>query len=177
MASTEGAPQRITDFNATAASLELGRSEPIQWVNEGFHADGIVTYPPEFSPAKKYPLVLYVHGGPRSAWKQAFSRLGQLLAAQGWIIFEPNYRGSDNLGNAVQAAIWNDAGAGPGRDVMAGVKEIEKRGFVDISRMGGSGWSYGGVMTTWLLGEYSDACKAPVRGADRPHFVGASNIC
>ena len=165
MASAEGAPQRITDFNATAASLELGRSETIQWVNERFHADGIVTYPPEFSPVKKYPLVLYVHGGPRSASKQAFSRLAQLLAAQGWVIFEPNYRGSDNLGNAFQAAIWNDAGAGPGRDVMAGVKELEKRGFIDPARMAVSGWSYGGYMTTWLLGNYPGRWKAAVAGA------------
>src|SRR5579864_5759564 len=165
MESTETMPQRLTDFNAAIASLELGRSETILWENEGFHADGVVTYPPAFSPGKKYPLVLYVHGGPRSASKQAFSPRAQLLAAQDWIVFEPNYRGSDNLGNAFQAAIWNDAGAGPGRDVMAGVKELEKRGFVDSERMAVSGWSYGGYMTTWLLGNYPGRWKAAVAGA------------
>jgi dipeptidyl aminopeptidase/acylaminoacyl peptidase len=105
------------------------------------------------------------HGGPRSASKQAFSSRAQLLAAQGWIVFEPNYRGSDNLGNAFQAGIWNDSGAGPGRDVMAGVAALEKRGFVDTAKMGVSGWSYGGYMTTWLLGNYPEKWKAAVAGA------------
>ena len=135
------------------------------WENEGFHCDGVVTYPPDFVAGKKYPLVLYVHGGPRSASKEAFSSRAQLLAAQGWMVFEPNYRGSDNLGNAFQAAIWNDAGAGPGRDVMAGVAMLEKRGFVDSARMAVSGWSYGGYMTTWLLGNYPDRWKAAIAGA------------
>ena len=62
-------------------------------------------------------------------------------------------------------AIWNDAGAGPGRDVMAGVAALEKRGFVDTAKMAVSGWSYGGYMTTWLLGNYPDEWKAAVAGA------------
>ena len=157
--------ERLTDFNRETAALELGRTETVHWENDGFHVDGVVTYPPDFAAAKKYPLVLYVHGGPRSASKEAFSSRAQLLAAQGWVVFEPNYRGSDNLGNAFQAAIWNDAGAGPGRDVMAGVAVLEKRGFVDSSRMAVSGWSYGGYMTTWLLGNYPDRWKAAIAGA------------
>jgi len=163
--SPTSAPQRITDFNHDAASIELGRTETVQWENDGFHMDGVVTYPPDFAAAKKYPLVLYVHGGPRSASKEAFSSRAQLLAAQGWVVFEPNYRGSDNLGNEYQAAIFNDAGAGPGRDTMAGVALLEKRGFVDSSRMAVSGWSYGGYMTTWLLGNYPTRWKAAVAGA------------
>ncbi len=81
------------------------------------------------------------------------------------MVFEPNYRGSDNLGNEIQSAIWNDAGAGPGRDTMAGVALLEKRGFVDSSRMAVSGWSYGGYMTTWLLGNYPTRWKVAVAGA------------
>ncbi|HTM49027.1 MAG TPA: S9 family peptidase [Bryobacteraceae bacterium] len=165
LASIDGKPRRLTDFNAPIAALELGRSETVRWKNEGFDLDGVATYPPGFSASKKYPLVLYIHGGPRSASKAGFSSRAQLLAAQGWIVFEPNYRGSDNLGNAFQAAIWNDAGAGPGRDVMTGVAELEKRGFVDAGRRAVSGWSYGGFMTTWLLGNYPDRWKAAVAGA------------
>jgi dipeptidyl aminopeptidase/acylaminoacyl peptidase len=165
LASPEGKPRRLTDFNAPIAALELGRSETVKWKNEGFDLDGVVTYPPGFSPSKKYPLVLYIHGGPRSASKTGFSSRAQLLAAQDWIVFEPNYRGSDNLGNAFQAAIWNDAGAGPGRDVMTGVAELEKRGFVDPGRRAVSGWSYGGFMTTWLLGNYPGRWKAAIAGA------------
>jgi dipeptidyl aminopeptidase/acylaminoacyl peptidase len=157
--------ERLTDYNRETSTLELGRSETVQWDSDGFHMDGVVTYPPGFAAGKKYPMVLYIHGGPRSASKQAFSSRSQLLAAQGWIVFEPNYRGSDNLGNTFQAGIWNDAGAGPGRDVMAGVAALEKRGFVDTAKMGVSGWSYGGYMTTWLLGNYPGKWKAAVAGA------------
>jgi dipeptidyl aminopeptidase/acylaminoacyl peptidase len=165
LASADGKARRLTDFNATIAGLDLGRSETVRWKNDGFDLDGVVTYPPGFSAGAKYPLVLYIHGGPRSASKNGFSARAQLLAAQGWVVFEPNYRGSDNLGNALQAAIWNDSGAGPGRDVMAGVAELEKRGFVDASRRAVSGWSYGGYMTTWLLGNYPDRWKAAIAGA------------
>jgi dipeptidyl aminopeptidase/acylaminoacyl peptidase len=175
-ASLDAAPQRLTDFNAETASLELGRSETVHWDTEGFHENGVVTYPPDFAPTKKYPLVLYIHGGPRSASKQAFNRLAQLLAAQGWIVFEPNYRGSDNLGNDFQAAIWNDAGSGPGRDVMAGVKQLEKRGFVDSGRMAVSGWSYGGYMTAWLLGNYPERWKAAVAGAAVTDWMDQYNL-
>lgn len=165
LGSPNSSPQRMTEFNKEIASLELGRTETVKWDNDGFHMDGVVTYPPDFAAGKKYPLVLYVHGGPRSASKQAFSARAQLLAAQGWVVFEPNYRGSDNLGNEYQAAIFNDAGAGPGRDTMAGVAMLEKRGFIDSSRMAVSGWSYGGYMTTWLLGNYPSRWKAAVAGA------------
>lgn len=176
LTSPEAKPRRLTDFNSEAAALELGRSETVRWECDGFRMDGVVTYPPDFSPAKKYMLVLYIHGGPRSASKQAFSSRGQLFAAQDWIVFEPNYRGSDNLGNAFQAAIWNDAGAGPGRDVMAGVAELEKRGFIDSDRMAVSGWSYGGYMTTWLLGNYPERWKAAVAGAAVTDWMDQVNL-
>jgi dipeptidyl aminopeptidase/acylaminoacyl peptidase len=165
LASPDAKPQRMTDFNHETAALDLGRSETISWDCDTFHVDGVVTYPPDFVATKKYPLVLYIHGGPRSASKETFSSRTQLLAAQEWIVFEPNYRGSDNLGNAFQAGIWNDAGKGPGRDVMAGVAALEKRGFIDTARMAVSGWSYGGYMTTWLLGNYPGQWKAAVAGA------------
>jgi dipeptidyl aminopeptidase/acylaminoacyl peptidase len=165
LASPASAPQRMTEFNKDTSALELGRTETVRWENEGFHIDGVVTYPPDFVATKKYPMVLYIHGGPRSASKQGFSSRAQLLAAHEWIVFEPNYRGSDNLGNDFQAAIWNDAGAGPGRDAMAGVALLEKRGFVDTAKMAVSGWSYGGYMTTWLLGNYPSKWKAAIAGA------------
>ena len=98
-----------------------------------------------------------------------------LLAARGYIVFRPNYRGSDNLGNAYQRAIFNDAGNGPGRDVMAGVRALEARGFIDSSRIAVSGWSYGGYMTTWLIGHY-DVWKAAVAGAAVTDLVHEYNF-
>ena len=168
--------KRLTEFNQDVASLALGNTQTIEWQGpDGFQLDGVVTYPPDFAPGRKYPLVLYVHGGPRSASKQAFSSRAQLLAANGWIIFEPNYRGSDNLGNAFQSAIWNDAGAGPGRDVMSGVELLKKQGFVDENRMAVTGWSYGGYMTTWLLGHYP-VWKVAVAGAAVTNWLDQYNL-
>jgi dipeptidyl aminopeptidase/acylaminoacyl peptidase len=176
LASVASKPERLTDYNRETAELELGRSETISWENEGFRANGVVTYPPGFTSGTKYPLVLYIHGGPRSASKQGFLSRSQQLAAQGWVVFEPNYRGSDNLGNAFQSAIWNDAGAGPGRDVMAGLNELAKRGFIDTARMAVSGWSYGGYMTTWLLGHYPERWKAAVAGAAVTDWMDQYNL-
>ena len=157
-------PRRLTEFNRELASLELGRVETIRWQNEGFDEDGVLVYPPGFDSSKKYPLVLYIHGGPRSATTTGFAILPQELAANDWIVFQPNYRGSDNLGNRYTTAISNDSGAGPGRDVMAGVEAVKKRGSVDADRMAVGGWSYGGYMTSWMIGHYP-VFKAAVSGA------------
>ncbi len=170
-------PVRLTEFNKAIATLELSKSETVRWDGpDGFKNDGVVTYPPDFQPGRKYPLVLYIHGGPRSASKEAFSNYAQLFAAQGWVVFEPNYRGSDNLGNAYQAAIFNDAGAGPGRDVMAGLDLLKKRGWVDEGRIATTGWSYGGYMTTWLLGNYPAVWRAGVAGAPVTDWMDQYNL-
>ena len=157
--------KRLTSVNDEIASLPLGKSEVVSYTFEKYPQNGILTYPPDFDPSKKYPLVLLIHGGPRAASMMTFSAGAQLMAAKGWLVFQPNYRGSDNLGRVFQGAISNDAGAGPGRDVMAGIETIKQRGIVDDSRMAVSGWSYGGYMTTWMLGNYPDAWKAAVAGA------------
>ena len=165
MASPSAKPRRLTDLNAEIASRDLGKVESFTWQGpDRWQEDGVVTLPPGFSPGSKVPLVLYIHGGPQAASTLAFSAPAQLFAAQGWAVFSPNYRGSDNLGNAYQRAIVNDAGDGPGRDVLAGVDALVKRGFVDPARIAVSGWSYGGYMTSWLIG-HDTRWKAAVAGA------------
>ena len=160
------APRRLTDFGASFVTLSLGRTEGIEWLtSDGLTADGTLTYPPDFTPARAWPLVLLIHGGPTAASNESFEPLAQLMAAKGWIVFQPNYRGSDNRGNAFQRAITAGAGEGPGQDVMAGVELLKKRGLVDVSRIAVSGWSYGGFMTGWLLGRYPGEWRAAVMGA------------
>jgi Dipeptidyl aminopeptidases/acylaminoacyl-peptidases len=109
--------------------------------------------------------VLLIHGGPTAASTLAFHMTAQLMAAKGWIVFEPNYRGSNHRGNAFQSAIANDAGEGPGEDVMSGVAELKKKSFVDSKKIAVSGWSYGGWMTAWMIGRYPDEWAAAVAGA------------
>ncbi|HUD71941.1 MAG TPA: S9 family peptidase [Dongiaceae bacterium] len=171
MTTTEAAPRRLTAFNDAIAALDLGKVETIEWPGpDGFTENGVVIYPPGFDKTRKYPMALVVHGGPQAASTEAFSAFGQMLAARGLLVFSPNYRGSDNLGNAYQKAIAGDAGDGPGRDVMAGVEAVKAKGFVDPNRLGVSGWSYGGYMTSWLIGHY-DVWKAAVSGASVTDLV------
>jgi dipeptidyl aminopeptidase/acylaminoacyl peptidase len=165
LASPDAPIKRLTSVNDEIATLPLGRLEVVSYTFEKFDQNGILTYPPDFDPSKKYPLVLLIHGGPRAASMMTFSPAAQLMAAKGWLVFQPNYRGSDNLGREFQGAIANDAGAGPGRDVIAGIETLKQRGIVDESRMAVSGWSYGGYMTTWMLGNYPTLWKAGVAGA------------
>jgi len=165
MASANDTPKRLTNFNREIATLNLGVTDRISWDGpDGFKEDGVLVYPPDFQQGRKYPLVLIIHGGPTAASTTAFSFLPQLMATHGYVVFSPNYRGSDNLGNAYQRAIWNDAGDGPGRDVIAGIEAVKKRGFVDASKIGVTGWSYGGYMTSWLIGHYQ-IWKAAMAGA------------
>ncbi|MFZ0497797.1 MAG: S9 family peptidase [Steroidobacteraceae bacterium] len=171
LASADAPPRRLTDLNRWIDQLALGRTESFDWQGPAhFHEDGAVTYPAGYHASRKYPLVLMIHGGPRSASTVAFSPFTQYLAAQGFIVFEPNYRGSTNLGNAYAKAIFGDSGDGPGRDVMAGIAALEKHASIDESRIGVSGWSYGGYMTTWLIGHYH-IWKTAVAGAPVTDFV------
>ncbi len=176
LASPDAKPKRLTDFNHEIAALDLGRLDTFEWKGpDGFAEDSIVVYPPNFSRDKKYPLVIYIHGGPQQASTTIFDFFPQLLASHGYVVFQPNYRGSDSLGNKYQRAIVNDGGNGPGRDIMAGIAALEKQGFIDESRIGVSGWSYGGYMTSWLIGHYH-IWKAAVSGQASNSRADAYNL-
>jgi dipeptidyl aminopeptidase/acylaminoacyl peptidase len=175
MSSVTAPPRQITHFHDAIANLQLGRTESITWKNEGFDEDGIVTYPPDFDASKKYPLVLYIHGGPRASSTVGFALLPQLFAAHGWVVLQPNYRGSDNLGDRYTRGIMNDAGAGPGRDVIAGIDTLKQRGFIDENKIVVGGWSYGGYMTSWMIGHYP-IFKAAVSGAAVNNLVDAYTL-
>jgi dipeptidyl aminopeptidase/acylaminoacyl peptidase len=167
LASPDAKAKRLTDFNHEIATIDLGRTDSFEWNGpDAFVEDGTLVYPPNFSRDKKYPLFVYLHGGPQMAATTdnpdfAFT---QLVVSHGYVFFQPNYRGSDNLGNKYQRAIVNDAADGSGRDIMAGIAALEKQGFIDDSRVAVGGWSYGGFMTSWLIGHYH-IWKAAVSGA------------
>jgi len=160
-----GAPVQLTHLQTVTDGVTLGRQETVSWTSDGLQVDGVLTYPPNYTPGKKLPLVLYIHGGPTATSVESFSPAPHIFAAHGWLVLEPNYRGSNNAGNAFETAIIKDAGAGPGRDVMAGVALLEQKGLVDERRIAVSGWSYGGYMTSWLLGNYPQVWRTAVAGA------------
>jgi dipeptidyl aminopeptidase/acylaminoacyl peptidase len=171
MNSVSAKPRRLTNVNAFVDGIALGRTESIEWQGpNGFLEDGVLTYPVGYQSGQKYPLVLVIHGGPASGSTLRFAPLPQLLAAAGFVVFQPNYRGSTNLGDAYEHAIYRDTGVGPGNDVMAGLAAVEKLGMVDQDRIGVSGWSYGGYMTAWLTAHYP-VWKAAVSGAALTDWV------
>lgn len=164
-------PRRLTELNAWLAQRSIARTQEFTWMNDGFHEDGVLTYPAEYVAGRRYPLVLVIHGGPTETASYAtFGLFSQILAAHGYFVLQPNYRGSDNLGFAYAKALVGDVDAGPGRDIVAGVKALAATGMIDDSRIGVSGWSGGGLLTSWLIGHYT-IWKAAVSGAAVDDFI------
>jgi dipeptidyl aminopeptidase/acylaminoacyl peptidase len=162
-------PRRLTHFNDFISRLAIGRMVELDWDGpDGFHEDGVMTYPPNFRTDGKYPIVLLIHGGPGLSSTCDFVSelwpLAQIIASHGYIVFQPNYRGSDNVGNAYMVAIVHNTVAGPGADIMSGLAALERLPNVDSSRIAVSGWSYGGELTSWLIGHYH-TWRAAVSGA------------
>ncbi len=163
--SAKGRAERISDYNAATRNLTLATAKTIEYpTSMGITGDGVLLYPPGYVAGRAYPLVLLVHGGPTSSSATTFDTFGQVLASHGWLVLEPNYRGSDNLGIAYQRGVLYDPDDGPGKDIMAAVKGVEDLGIVDPHRIAVSGWSYGGIMTAWMISKYH-IWRAAVSGA------------
>jgi dipeptidyl aminopeptidase/acylaminoacyl peptidase len=89
---TAAEPRRLTDVNHDVAALALGKTEVVEWQSDAFSHNGLLTYPPQYAAGQKYPLVLVIHGGPRAASLETFSTQAQLMAARGWLVFQPPCR-------------------------------------------------------------------------------------
>jgi len=165
LASPGAKPVALTDENAFAGKTGIAREVGVDWrsTKGNFAEDGVLVYPLHYRGGKA-PLILLIHGGPQGASTLGWNAQAQIFAAHGFFVFSPNYRGSTNLGDAYQHAIENDTGDGPGKDVMAGLAAVERRFPIDTARIGVSGWSYGGYMTSSLIGHYH-VWKAAVSGA------------
>ncbi|HEY6487421.1 MAG TPA: prolyl oligopeptidase family serine peptidase [Candidatus Cybelea sp.] len=162
--SASAAPQRLTNYNGAIAALDLARQTEIAYSAGGYTQYAVLTYPPGYDPHRKYPLLVRIHGGPNLSSFVAFDPFYQYAASRGYLVLAPNYRGSTNDGNAFQHAIFADPSVGPGNDVLAAIDAVVARNIVDPGRIGVSGWSYGGQMTTWLIG-HDTRFKAAVAGA------------
>ena len=134
---------QITHLNDNAPK-STARIESLEWDNDGFHVQGWLTYPTNYDPAKKYPMIVTVHGGPSSS---AFPRGAGQWSSLGYFELQPNPRGSFGQGEKFTAANIKDFGYGDLRDILAGVDAVEKKVSVDDKRIGLTGWSYGGFMS------------------------------
>ncbi len=134
--------------------------------------------PPDFSPDRKYPLVVDVHGGPHGVFYDTFNPVQQILATSGYLVLCVNPRGSSTYGLEFVKAVLRDWGGEDFLDILAAVDEVCKRPYVDAERLGVHGYSYGGYMTAWIVGQ-TQRFKAAVVGApciDLLSFWGTSDI-
>ena len=129
-----------------------------------------LAHPPGFDPRRRYPLVLEIHGGPNSFHGDGFSTLHQVLAGAGFLVLAVNPRGSTGYGGAFTAEVFEDWGGEDYRDLMAALDSACGRPYVDEERLGVHGYSYGGYMSSWIVG-HSDRFRAAVVGAPVTNLV------
>lgn len=158
-----------------------GKTENVEWTNEGFKVQGWLLYPTDYDPSKRYPLIVEVHGGPSSAVVPRWPGVGYggvPFSALGYFVFMPNPRGSFGQGEKFTQANVKDFGYGDLRDILAGMDALEKRLPIDKTREGLTGWSYGGFMTMFGVTQ-TTRFKAAVAGAgisDWKSYYGENSI-
>ena len=164
----KGSQDVLTDFSRVLAQYQTGAIRKYRWKSvDGQELEGLLFLPPGFDRRKQYPLILTVHGGPYGRFRREYLQyyLPQLYTSDGYVVFAPNPRGSSGYGDAFGKAIWYQAGGHMGgidyRDIMSGVDALIRDGFVDSTRMGVTGGSYGGYMTNWIISQ-TDRFRAAV---------------
>jgi dipeptidyl aminopeptidase/acylaminoacyl peptidase len=142
--------------------IDLGEVEEVWFKGaSGNDLQGWIITPPGFDPAKRYPSILEIHGGPRVQYGNFFMHEFYYLAAQGYVVYFCNPRGGQGYGEAHSKAIWNNWGTVDYEDLMAWADYVAERPYIDEARMGVTGGSYGGYMTNWIIG-HTDRFRAAV---------------
>jgi dipeptidyl aminopeptidase/acylaminoacyl peptidase len=168
----DGTTQTLTDFNQTLLNeLTTGDIEEVWFkAKDGTDLHGWIMTPPNFDPSQKYPSILEIHGGPQTQYGRAFFHELHLLAAQGYVVYWSNPRGSQGYGEAFAGAIYNQWGTVDYEDVMAWTDHVAKLPYIDTERMGVTGGSYGGYMTTLIIGK-TNRFKAAVAQRVVSNFI------
>ena len=148
-------PQQLTNFNEDLFSkINLTEPEMIWYKSfDGRNIQAWVQKPPDFDPAKKYPLILNIHGGPHAAYGFIFDHEFQWMAAKGYVVLYPNPRGSTTYGQDFGNIIQHRYPGDDYKDLMAGVDELIRRGYIDEKKLGVTGGSGGGLLTNWTIGQ------------------------
>lgn len=177
---------RLTDANLwlREEKVKLGKVEVIRWKNsDGQWIEGVLTWPVNYELGKKYPLILNPHGGPSSARTESFRSTNQFFAGNGFMVLQPNFRGSSNYGQEFLNANRGQWGIRDYDDCMTGVDYCIEKGWADPERLVCYGWSYGGYMSFWIVTQ-TNRFKAVSPGAglsnlysmysitDIPHYLG-----
>jgi dipeptidyl aminopeptidase/acylaminoacyl peptidase len=174
-----GATKQLTGVNAEYLAANPPAEMEKFWIQrEDLEVECRLFFPPGFDPNRSYPLVLDIHGGPNGAFYDSFVPVQQVLATSGYLVLAVNPRGSSTYGNEFMMSVLGDWGGEDYLDLMAAVDEVASRPYVDASKLGVHGYSYGGFMTSWMIG-HSDRFRAAVVGApctDLYSMYGTSDI-
>jgi dipeptidyl aminopeptidase/acylaminoacyl peptidase len=165
----------ITSFNKLFTERDLPKAKPYRWTSDdGTSVEGMLMYPPGKYEAKNLPMFVFIHGGPQDADGNHFEadwyQWDRLAATAGWLVFEPNYRGSTGYGDKFALQIVPELVSRPGKDILTGVDALVKDGIADPNQLAVGGYSYGGYMTNWLITQ-TTRFKAAVTGAGAVEHV------
>ncbi|MGA9255222.1 MAG: prolyl oligopeptidase family serine peptidase, partial [Candidatus Sulfotelmatobacter sp.] len=166
----------ITSLNHLFTERDLPQGKPYRWkADDGTTVEGMLIYPPGEFESKKLPMLTLIHGGPADADGNHFEadwyQWAALAATNGWLVFEPNYRGSTGYGDKFLQQIVPLIVSRPGKDILEGVDALAKDGIADPDHLAVGGYSYGGYMTNWLITQ-TTRFKAAVTGAGAVEHVG-----
>lgn len=170
---TRSAWRQLTDANPQVRSFLLGEEEEITWRStDGSMVGGVLVKPVGYTPGRRYPLIVAIHGGPASADVLRFNGGygAQVYAGDGYVVLKPNYRGSTNYGVKHKTDIVGNYFPPGFEDIMSGVDHLIAQGVVDPDRMGVLGWSAGGHWSNWIL-THTDRFKAISSGAGTSNWI------
>ena len=170
---------RLTRANPWIDEVELARTETLRWTSpDGTEVEGLLVYPLDYDPGRRYPLITEIHGGPASAFENRFlpttrsphRGYSHLLAARGYALFLPNYRGSSSYGHEFRSQIVGDYWARATEDIHAGIDHLIEVGIVHPDSLGFMGWSAGGHWSNWML-VTTDRFQAIATGAGVTNWI------
>lgn len=161
----------LTRHNSWLDGRRLATTRDVSFLSDGIEIHGILTLPPGYDPAKRYPTIVRLHGGPVYQYSHEFMADWQLYAANGYVVLGVNPRGSSGRGFDFARAIYADWGNVDVRDIKAGVDWLIAANIADPERLGVGGWSYGGILTNYVVAS-DPRFKAAISGAGMSNFLG-----
>ena len=170
-----GARRRLTNHNAWLDAIDMGETRNIHFTSaDGTAIEGFAAFPPGYDPdapgRQRLPLILRIHGGPVSQYTHSFNFEARMFAADGYVVVYTNPRGSSGYGQAFSQAIFADWGNKDFQDVMAGVDHAVAQGWADPDRLGVGGWSYGGILTNYVITQ-TGRFKGAISGASEVLYI------
>ena len=165
---------RHTNHNPSLMDVQLGKQKKLTYhARDGKDIQGVLLYPLNYQEGKRYPLIVYIHGGPEAAvkngWSTGYNMWGQIASARDYFVFMPNYRASSGRGVDFTMAGYGDLVGVEYDDVLDGIDHLIQKGYVDKDRVGMGGGSYGGYFSAWSATKHTERFAASVV------FVGISN--